>query len=266
MLRCFATCRLPPALVGGAAVSRRQQAAGSDQYHHFLDDPEVIQSDSVDTAARVKNDQQMWNNTEQWNGYSDTYLTRFAQYPSTFENANGIEHQNPLLNRLLHIAYAVYGDAAEILEELENDPLHPDFHNQLNSARDRTLDLAKKIDDIYAPMHPTEKTMVDALLVRRWHTLQDWQVTVTKKRAAVLDALSPEFMAQQVKSKGVVAQHLARLKQMEDMINRDPVLLMGQDVFGLNEEELVVARQKARFFHKSKMFGKSFSQSEVNSQ
>ncbi|TPP51450.1 hypothetical protein CGC21_2590 [Leishmania donovani] len=86
---------------GALCVAYRHQA--TDQFHRFLHNPHVVQPDGVDGLPRVKGDQQQWLNTEQWHGYSDTYLQRHMQYPAT------VELNNPAVNARHDLLYECLG-------------------------------------------------------------------------------------------------------------------------------------------------------------
>lgn len=247
----------------------RSQA--SDQFHRYLHHPHVVQPDGVDGILRVKGDQQQWLNTEQWDGYSTTYLRRHMQYPATAEHPN--PHLNPrhdLLYECLQLVYDLYGSLADDLQELHDDPLHPQFHRRLERIKRDRERIAEELDKRYAALHPTVKTVYDAFLVRRYYHLGDWITHVERKRENLIRDLSPEYMAHVMKMRGIAAQHLKNLKKLERALYEDPILhlLEGEGANNAVEQysagELAMLRQKATYFRKMRRFGSNQLDSDIH--
>ncbi|KAG5487803.1 hypothetical protein LSCM4_07481 [Leishmania orientalis] len=258
---------MPPAVAassmstsGALCTAYRHQA--TDQFHRYLHNPHVVQPDGVDGLPRVKGDQQQWLNTEQWYGYSATYLKRHMQYPATFEMNNpAIRARHDLLYECLGLVYELYGSLAEDLQELHDDPLHPQFHRRIaRIERDREC-IAAEIDKRYAKLHPTVKTVYDAFLVRRYYHLADWIRYVQRKRERLLNDLSPDVMEAMVKMRGIAEQHLRHLRSLEKALYEDPImgLLEGDGstsaIAQYTPGELAILRQKAAYFRKMRRFG-----------
>lgn len=237
-------------------VARRHQA--SDQFHRYLHNPHIVQPDGLDSLPRTKGDQQQWLNTEQWDGYSDTYLSRFMQYPGTVDHPNPvITPKNAALDKVLALCYELYGVLSDELQELHDNPLHPRFYERIERLKKERERIAKALDESYAALHPTVKTVYDAFLVRRYYHLADWITHVERKRERVLDALSPAYMAQMQRARGVSEHFIKRLKHMESIFERDPTLglMSNSELEQYSAGELALLRQKATYFRKMKRFG-----------
>ncbi|KAG5487464.1 hypothetical protein LSCM1_07419 [Leishmania martiniquensis] len=245
---------------GALCTAHRHQA--TDQFHRFLHNPHVVQPDGVDGLPRVKGDQQQWLNTEQWYGYSATYLKRHMQYPATFElNNPAINARHDLLYECLGLVYELYGGLAEDLQELHDNPLHPQFHRRIARIKRDRENIATEIDKRYAHLHPTVKTVYDAFLVRRYYHLADWITYVERKRERLIEDLSPDFMRAAVKMRGLAEQYLRHLRALERALYEDPIagLLEGDGNTNATAQytsgELAILRQKAAYFRKIRRFG-----------
>ncbi|CAJ1985875.1 hypothetical protein conserved [Leishmania donovani] len=245
---------------GALCVAYRHQA--TDQFHRFLHNPHVVQPDGVDGLPRVKGDQQQWLNTEQWHGYSDTYLQRHMQYPATVElNNPAVNARHDLLYECLGLVYELYGGLAEDLQELHDDPLHPHFHRRIARIKRDRERIAAELDKRYAKLHPTVKTVYDAFLVRRYYHLADWIEHVERKRERLINDLSPDVMEKRMRMRGIAEQYLRHLRVLEYALYEDPLmgLLEGdRDTNVLNQYtpgELAILRQKAAYFRKMRRFG-----------
>lgn len=241
-------------------VARRHQA--SDQFHRFLHHPHVVQPDGVDGLPRVKGEQQQWLNTEQWVGYSDTYLRRHMQYPATAElNNPAMNSRHDLLYECLGLVYELYGSLAADLQELHDDPLCPHFHRRIARIRQDREKIAAALDQRYATLHPTVKTVYDAFLVRRYYHLGDWIAHVEQKRERLIRDLSPDTMATLMKMRGLAARYLHHLRRLEHALYNEPLmgLLEGDgsnsSVQHYTANELATLRQKAAYFRKMRRFG-----------
>ena len=252
--QCHLVCVLPLPVHG-----MRHQSA--DQHHHFLKGARVIQPEGTDPFHRVKQDQQMWNNTEQWEGYSDVYLKRWMQYTPTNARCDHLEHNNKDLNEILALTWKYYGEAADILETLEDDPLQPEFHILLERAKKHGAEFEASIDAIYRDSHPTIKTVADAYMVQRHYALQDWYQLVQRKRNDILANLTPAYVEEQAKMKARASRHVWRLQKLGEALSNDPVLFLQHDTT-LSPPELEVVRQRARYFKTFEKYAKSVNVGE----
>ncbi|KEG10371.1 hypothetical protein DQ04_03811050 [Trypanosoma grayi] len=246
-------------------TARRCQA--SDQFHRYLHNPHIVQPDGVDSLPRTKGDQQQWLNTEQWDGYSTTYLQRHMQYPPTNEHPNvQLNISHPLLQKCLQSCYEYYGDLADKLQELHDDPLHPRFHANIAHVKKEREKIAVELDRVYAELHPTVKSVYDAYLVRRYYHLGDWITHVEQKRHNLLCRLSPEYIRQAERARGVAAHFLDRLKQLEAAFMHNPTLgLLTDEGDGrYTHDELVMLRQKAAYFRKMRQLGVNQQDADVH--
>lgn len=237
-------------------ISQRFQS--SDQFHRYLHNPHVVQPDGLDSLPRTKGDQQQWLNTEQWDGYSATYLKRHMQYGGTAEHPNPhYNYRHDDLYKCLSTVYELYGAIADELEQLHYNPLHPQFHKKVVSAKKDRETIAKVLDDIYPSLHPTVKTLYDAYLVRRYYFLDDWIKYVVKKREDILEKLSPEYVEHLKKTCESAGRFMQRLKYIENVLYSNPILalLPTDQLEQYSEKELAVLRQKATYFRKMKRFG-----------
>lgn len=256
-----------PRSLSGVAVLAQRRWQSSDQFHRYLHNTHVTQPDGVDGLVRTKADQQAWLNTEQWSGYSETYLQRPMQYLATNEHHNAaITPRQPILNACLALVYELYGTLADDLQELHDDPLHPRFHQRIARIKEDREKIAAALDGCYGGLHPTVKTIYDAYLVRRYYHLGDWITHVERKRAHLLERLSPELMAQVQSARGVSETFIERLRLLETAFNRDPVfgLLTGSELSQYTEEEMVVLRQKAAYFRHMRRFGANAQDSDIH--
>ncbi|CCW66627.1 unnamed protein product [Phytomonas sp. Hart1] len=239
----------------------------SDQFHRYLHNPHIVQPDGVDGLPRTKGEQQAWLNTEQWDGYSQSYLERHMQYAGTPEHPNPqISHRHDLLYRCLKLVYELYGTLAEDLQQLHDDPLHPQFHPRIARIKSEREKIAKALDHCYTSLHPTLKTVYDAYLVRRYYHLADWITHVERKRAHILERLSPEFIQQTAKMRSLSQQLIKRLKLMESSFNANPTLglLSSNELDEYSADELAVLQQKASYFRKMRRFGANQLDSDIH--
>eukprot|EP00796_Vickermania_ingenoplastis_P010669 gene10669-7413_t len=251
--------------VGSLAVAMRGQS--SDQFHRYLHNPHVVQPDGLDSLPRTKGEQQQWLNTEQWDGYSDTYLKRHMQYGATAEHPNPqISYRNDDLYKCLGLVYELYGVLADELQQLHDNPLHPQFHPKISRIKKDREKIAEQLDVVYGSLHPTVKTVYDAYMVRRYYFLEDWIKHVEKKRESILEKLSPEFIQQMEKARDISEHFMQRLKYVEHALYNNPVLalLPNNELQEYSENEIVMLRQKAAYFRKMKRFGANQYDSDVN--
>lgn len=239
----------------------------SDQFHRYLHNPHIVQPDGLDSLPRTKGDQQQWLNTEQWDGYSETYLMRHMQYGATAEHPNThYNYRHDDLYKCLGLVYELYGVLADALQDLHDNPLDPLFHKKITQIKQDREKIAAELDKVYAPLHPTVKTVYDAYLVRRYYFLEDWIKHVERKREEILERLSPEFIEQMEKARGVAAHFMERLKCIEYALYNNPILaLMPNDQLEqYSDNEIVLLRQKAAYFRKMKRFGSNQYDADVN--
>lgn len=247
-----------------ASAHRRQS---TDQFHRYLNNPHIVQPDGLDSLPRTKGDQQQWLNTEQWDGYSATYLKRHMQYPATQEHTNPqITPRHDDLYACLGLVYELYGSLADELQVLHDNPLHPRFHQRLARVRRDREKIAEVLDKCYADLHPTMKTVYDAFLVRRYYHLDDWATYVERKRADILERLSPEYIAQVEKMKGLSEDFIRHLKLMETVFQRSPTMgmLTPAQEEQYTEKELVILKQKVNYYRNMKQFGINQLDSDVH--
>jgi hypothetical protein len=229
-----------------------------------LNKPSVKQSDGVDDIVRVKAEQQRWLDVEQWSGYSDTYLSQNARFRPQYEIAGnpGTSFSIKVIEEICIIVYEIYGEAADILEELESNPLHPNFKEMLETAKSRRKKLEQKLDEMYAGAHPTVKTLYDAMLVKRWQTLEDWMELVQRNRQETINKLTPEWIEELEKRKGIAEEFKTRLKHLGMAMEASPVAFLEGS--GFNEEEMVMIQRRKQFFRKATDFGKSIAFTDHN--
>lgn len=245
-------------------TSHRYQS--SDQYHNFLKSNRVVQSEGTDPFHRVKQDQQMYNNTEQWEGYSQAYLKRWMQYTPTNQRQDVLEHKNKDINEILALVWKHYGEAADVLEILEDDLLHPQFHAFMEKAKVGLKDLESSIDSIYADAHPTIKTVIDAWMVRRLYALTDWIALLEKRRAQLIQDLSPEYIELQSKLKAVAERHIWRLQKLGQALTDNPAMFLEGSDFtsrGLSEYEMASIKQRMTYFKKFERFSQAINIGEL---
>lgn len=246
-------------------ASRRHQA--SDQFHRYLHNPHIVQPDGLDNLPKTKMEQQQWLNAEQWDGYSDTYLTRFMQYPGTVDHPNPeITPKNKMLDKVLGLCYELYGSLADEVQELHDNPLHPQFHRRVARLRRDREKIARALDDNYAALHPTAKTVYDAFLVRRYYHLAAWITHVERKRERIFETLSPQFVDQAIRAQGLSEHYIKRLKLMATAFERDPslALMTNEELEQYSVEELAMLKQKAYYFRKMKRFGANQLDSDIH--
>jgi hypothetical protein len=271
MLRSFsrkssaAPCGCWVVASGALFNSVRTQGWGGVPNNNHLHHPEIKQHDGVDDIIRVKAEQQKWLNHEQYAGYSDSYLQREMQFTPQYEQMAWMTSTtlNKYLVEIGDIVYTHYGAAADALEEAEANPLHPNFNALVETARAGRGKLEAELDRLYGQAHPTVKTLYDAMLVRRWQTLEDWIELVQRKRAQTLDRLSPEWIEELEKQRGVAAEYKARLRHIGTAMEANPVAFLeatGQ----FTEKELVMIERRKRFFKKAAEFGTSITSRDMN--
>lgn len=246
-------------------IARRHQA--SDQFHRYLHHPHVEQPDDVDGLVQTKAEQQKWLNTEQWDGYSDTYLCPFMQYPTTVElNKPQLTAKHTILYKCLALVYELYGTLAEDLQQLHDDPLHPQFHLRIARLRREREKIADAIDACYAGLHPTVKTIYDAYLVRRYYHLADWITYVEQKRATLINRLTPEMMSQMQRARHLSESFIRRLKQLEVAFLNNPILalLTNEEMQSYTHDEMVMLQQKAAYFRKMHRLGVNQRDSDIH--
>ncbi|CBH14313.1 hypothetical protein, conserved [Trypanosoma brucei gambiense DAL972] len=246
-------------------VACRLQA--SDQFHRYLHNPHIVQPDGIDSLPRTKGDQQQWLNVEQWDGYSDTYLRQHMQYPPTNEHPNNhLNFSHNLLSECLRSCYEYYGKPADQLQRLHEDPLHPHFHQMIAGIKKDREKIAEELDRVYANLHPTVKTVYDAYLVRRYYQLGDWIERVEQKRHDLLCQLSPEYIRQAERARGVAAHFLSRLKQLQSAFTHNPTLGLLDDAMEgqYTHDELVMLRQKAAYFRNMRQLGANQQDADVH--
>ena len=235
----------------------------TDQHHRFLNRPHIVQPDNLDSLPRTKGDQQLWLNTEQWDGYSDTYLKQFMQYtPANEHPMPQVSYRNSTLNECLGVVFSIYGPLAEDLQVLHDDPLHPRFHERIKKIKKGREALAVHLDKVYAELHPTVKTLYDAFVVRRYYHLEDWIKHVEKKRETLFERLSPEHIAQVEKARGLSSAYIERLKALGQVMENAPLsgLLESHDQY--SELELAALKQKVSYFRKMRKFGSSADEAD----
>ena len=246
-----------------AATGSRRGIYGDDMHFNYLHDPKVVQTNGVDNFLRTKTDQYDWLQTQQWEGYSDTYLKRPVRYGPHSDTPNGnMKFHHPNEDRIFDIAYETYGRAAENLMSCEEDVLQPQFHEKLRRAKEWTAHMAKEIDEMYPTVHPTFKLMMDGLLVRRFYQLEDWIEMVQRKRKKTIERLSPEFIAQQRKMRGIAESYTRNLERVEAIFESNPTHYLT-DVCGFNDEEMEFVEQKVMFIRKTKILGRANTSQDV---
>lgn len=229
----------------------------TDQSHLYLTNVHVEQPDGLDNIHQTKAAQQHWLNVEQWDGYSDTYLNRFMQYAPTIDNVGShFQFKHPDLDRCLKSVFDLYGPCAAKLEKLNDDPLHARFHSWLAEVRRDREKIAVELDKVYPSLHPTVKIVYDAYLVRRYYHLEEWAKYVEKKRAEILERMTPEYMEHMKKAKGLADSFIFHLEKLETAIAHEPTLGMLQDSHNYTDLEMAVIRQRASYFRKTRKYGK----------
>lgn len=262
MLR-LAMRRAGAARASAVHVSAAKRSIASDSYHNYMSEVPVQQTANVDTIYRVKADQQDWNDTSQWVGYSDTYLGKVMRYVPTVEPGNvPLGYHTVLMDKIFGLVYNEYGTAAEILEELEADPLSPDFHHRVMEAQEAAAEFEDGIDKLYASLHPTYKTVADAYLARRHYTLQDWIKLVIKKRKEVLEKLSPEYLSKVSQMRGIAQSHVRSLERLGRAFDEDPAFHLQKA--GLTDEEMEVMTYRVRLHKKVRRFGQAGTYADNN--
>ena len=213
-------------------------------------------------AARVGLQQDAFNN-EQWEGYSDSYLARLPSYLSRNESTHDVRPFDAF-DEVLSLSYYVYGEAADRLKLLQDDPLHGDFHSILEKAVHYREELAKEIDTLYGSSHPTVRTLIDAFGVRRYYFLKDWEIAVTNKRREILEKLSPEFIAEATRGKQVAEAYKEHLRILGRYIDQTCALPAYLDESKFSEEEMVLLKRKVTHSRKIRQFGRSLHEGDLN--
>lgn len=251
---------LPPFALLSTYTQRRHQSV---THHNFLNRGPLSDSRGLEHGGNEAAGQQSANDHEQFLGYSDSYLARTPMYFSRHEGYT-VERQKDLFDDVLQMCYEVYGDAADILQQLHSDPLHPNFHPMLAQAVAHRERFASKIDEMYASAHPTYKTLMDAYAVRRYYFLIDWEKAVENKRKEILEKLSPEFIAESIKGKNLAESYKRNLELLGDFINSTKALPADINESQLQPVELEILRKKATFQRKLRQYGRTASDGDIN--
>ena len=227
-----------------------------DLFHNYLNRPTVLQNDGMEHTFQTRAAQQDWNNLEQFEGYSNSYLSRPMSYMIGDEAYAANTNETPLrsVERCLKVCYEVYGPAADILESLYQDPLQATFNQRMEQVEVHKKQLEKEIDKVYADAHPTEKLFLDAHLVRRFFFLDDFAAAAKKKRASILDRLTPEQLDKVAAMRGIAERSKTQLALIRNVME-DNVDVARLEEMGFSEMELVAVKQKANYYRNIKKFG-----------
>jgi len=237
----------------------------TDEHHRYLKHVRIEQPDGVDDQYRVKNEQQNWLDREQWAGYSDAYCKKMMSYLPGHEHFfSPIAFPAPELNKCLALVFNAYGAAASILHELHDDPLHPQFHERMTQVVANAKELERGIDEVYAGLHPTVKTVYDAFAVRRYYHLMDWIEHVKAKRHRILTSTPQELLLEIEKVSQLCEMHIARLRQLRDSLADEEHLYLIEGK-GFSEEEVAVVRRHARYFRAARLFGENSTYGDTHS-
>lgn len=261
-IRCIATQS-----VNVSALKCITRFQSSDQFHRYLHNPHIVQPDGLDSLPRTKGDQQHWLNTEQWDGYSETYLKRHMQYGATAEHPNThYNYRHDDLYTCLKLVYDLYGTLAEDLQGLHDNPLHPKFYSIIEQIKKDREAMSKELDRVYGTLHPTVKTVYDAYFVRRYYFLGDWIQYVEKKRDKIIEHLTPEYMEQAKNSTELASHFISRLKVLENALYNNPILALmsNSEMEEYSSNEVAILRQKAAYFRKMKRFGANQYDADIN--
>ena len=233
--------------------------------HNFLSNNPVIQTDGVDNILRTKSEQHTWLHDEQWEGYSNSYLSQFMQYAPTYESSRSlIDYNHRILYEALGIVHRVYGPAATWLARAYSEPLSCNFRQWVNLGRKARVTLEKEIDRLYPASHPTVKTLLDTVLVKRYYTLEDMARGAEKRRENILNRLTPEYVAQQEKLLTISQTHLAHLKSLARALEEEPLLGLLDKTQEYDEDELAMLRQKATYFRSMRKHGTMMTWSNLH--
>ena len=235
---------------------RHQSGAATDITHSYLRRKKIISDANVDSTTTVHKEYQDWLNTEQWEGYSDTYLKRhmfYVPYSVKFKGWEGTTmYSDNDVDDCLMCCFTEYGSAAEALEKLEDDILHPEYLNLMKHCKEMRGKIEKFLDERYPALHPTKKTVYDAYLVRRFFFLEDWMERIRMKRKKLVEEFSPEMIANIEKMQHVADIHLSRLRVLDRAMKDDPMLGVLQAGDQYTEEEIAILRHKANYFRNMK--------------
>uniref|UniRef100_A0A7S1W4K7 Uncharacterized protein n=1 Tax=Neobodo designis TaxID=312471 RepID=A0A7S1W4K7_NEODS len=246
-----------------AVLTTRRTIYGDDMHYNYMHDPKIVQTNGVDNFLRTKVEQYDWLQTQQWEGYSDTYLKRAVRYGPHSDTPNGnLKFHHPNEDKICRIAYETYGRSADLLLSLEEDVLQPAFHEKLSRAKEFKEALAKEIDEMYPTVHPTFKLMIDGMLVRRFYQLEDWIEMVQRKRKKTIEKLGPEFFEQQHKMRGIAESYMRNLERVESVFQSNPTHYLGE-VCGFNEEEMAFVEQRVMFLRRTKKMGLASSSADL---
>jgi len=236
-----------------------------DNHHQYSRYPKRIpQTDGTDHYIRARNDHQDWLNTEQWPGYSDTYTKRFAQYLPTICGATELgDYTQRQLDKICQLTYDLYGNAAEILERMEENVLHPDFHKHVAVAEDFQKQLESEIDKLYPDAHPTWKLMYDSWLVRKVYVLKDWATLCRRKRAETLAKILEHdpsgWIFEEIRRNQKIAQsYCEKLEHLGQLWKQDPQLMVQQcgAMIGVNDrEEMLIVAKRMKYRQSMKAWG-----------
>ena len=257
---------LPAAVAPACSVSAsgaRRGIYGDDMHFNYLHEPKVVQTNAVDSILRTKIDQYDWLQTQQWEGYSDTYLKRHMRYGPHSDTPNGeLKFHHPIEDKVLTICYENYGRGADLLESVEADVLQPSFHYKVGRAKEFKQSLEMEIDALYPTVHPTFKLLIDAMLVRRFYQMEDWITLVERKRRQTLERLSPEFIKQQQAARGLGESYLRNLAKVEEIFATNPTHYIAE-ASGFSEEEMEFVQQRVMHMRKTRTFGRATTSNDV---
>lgn len=242
---------------------RFQSTSGSEMRNKFIKHHNFSKCDGVDTYVQTRRDELNWNELEQFDGYSETVLR--PANPSSLNSATFADHLNhriPFRDKAFEATYEHYGRAADLLEKLEDDILHPRFHEYIKKAKQCGEDLAAAIDAEYGALHPTFKLYWDLVPVSQFHQLQDWITRVQMRRKDVLQQLSPEYVKTIESLKSTAEMFKERLKKLELAVANDQLVFLDKSQF--TEEELLVINQKVTYFRNMRKHGQSWNYGEYH--
>lgn len=227
-----------------------------DLFHNYLNNPTIMQGDGMEHMYETRSRQQDWNNTQQFEGYSETYLKRPMTYMINEDayKANTNDHPIRAVDRCLGVCYEVYGPAADILESLYQDPLQATFNKRMEQVAVYKKKLEKAIDEVYSTVHPTEKLFIDNLLVRRFFFLDDFAAAAQKKRDDILNRLSPEQLSHVNAARGLAERSKTQLQMIRNVMEDNIDVALLEDM-GFSELELVAVKQKANYYRNMRRVG-----------
>ena len=215
-----------------------------------------------DEYVKTLIDEEHWNDHEQFSGYSESVLAKFhsTMVPPPSDKMPFPIHCDEREDAF-RITYEHYGAAADLLEKVEGDILHPRFHDYLEQAEKHGKDLEKVLNERYPKLHPSYKVLWDTLPVSQFHQLEDWITSLQKRRAKILKELSPEYVEKLGKLKTTAEHHMSRLRRLELAVVEDQNYFINKEQF--NEEELMVIRQKVTYYRKMRAFGRQMDDNDL---